>query len=198
MRQAAHGKHPALVRWRCFGSGDRICGHPPDSALSHSPRLPGFAGVPIDASPSMPVLLFAFVTSLVTGVAFGIAPAWMTTRVDPIEALRGAGRSTTRAGSLPRKTLVVFQAALSLVLLSASGLLTTAVAETGESRARVRPGPAHRGEHQSTACRLPSRSNSRRSTAASTIQSQAFRRLFRGSLSLLTARSAVVGVPASG
>jgi predicted permease len=91
------------------------------------PSFPGFAGVPIDASPSMPVLLFAFVTSLVTGVAFGIAPAWMTTRVDPIEALRGAGRSTTSAGSLPRKTLVVFQAALSLVLLSSSGLLTTAV-----------------------------------------------------------------------
>jgi predicted permease len=91
------------------------------------PSLPGFAGVPIDASPSMPVLLFAFVTSLLTGVAFGIAPAWMTTRVDPIEALRGASRSTARAGSLPRKTLVVCQAALSLVLLSASGLLTTAL-----------------------------------------------------------------------
>jgi macrolide transport system ATP-binding/permease protein len=91
------------------------------------PSLPGFAGVPIDASPSLPVLLFAFVTSLLTGVAFGIAPAWMTTRVDPIEALRGASRSTTRTGSLPRKTLVVVQAALSLVLLSASGLLTTAL-----------------------------------------------------------------------
>jgi predicted lysophospholipase L1 biosynthesis ABC-type transport system permease subunit len=83
--------------------------------------------VPIDASPSMPVLLFAFATSLLTGVAFGIAPAWMATRVDPIEALRGASRSTTRAGLLPRKTLVVFQVALSLVLLSASGLLTAAL-----------------------------------------------------------------------
>src|SRR5438874_3764682 len=91
------------------------------------PALPGFAGVPIDASPSMPVLLFATVTSLLTGVAFGIAPAWMTTRVDPIEALRGAGRSTARAGSLPRKTLVVAQSALALVLLSASGLLTSAL-----------------------------------------------------------------------
>src|SRR5260370_538553 len=91
------------------------------------PSLPGLAGVPISASPSMPVLLFAFITSLVTGIAFGIAPAWMATRVDPIESLRGASRSTTRVGSLPRKTLVVFQAALSLVLLSAAGLLTAAL-----------------------------------------------------------------------
>jgi predicted permease len=91
------------------------------------PKIAGVADLPISASPSIPVLLFAFVTSLAAGIAFGIAPAWMATRVDPIEALRGFGRSTTRAGSLPRKTLVVFQAALSLALLSASGLLTAAL-----------------------------------------------------------------------
>jgi len=91
------------------------------------PTFAGFASVPISASPSMPVLMFAFVVSLLTGLAFGIGPAWMATRVDPIEALRGGSRSTGREGSLPRKTLVVFQAALSLVLLSASGLLTAAL-----------------------------------------------------------------------
>src|SRR5437660_2561984 len=91
------------------------------------PSFAGFASVPISASPSMPVLLFAFITSLLTGAVFGIAPAWMATRVDPIEALRGASRSTAGAGLLPRKTLVVLQAALSLVLLSASGLLTAAL-----------------------------------------------------------------------
>lgn len=91
------------------------------------PSSSGFAGVPIGSSPSLPVLLFAFVTSLLTGVAFGLAPAWMATRVDPIEALRGASRSTARTGSLPRKTLVVLQAAFSLVLLSAAGLLTAAL-----------------------------------------------------------------------
>jgi predicted permease len=88
------------------------------------PTFAGAAGVPISTSPSVPVLLFAFVTSLVTGVAFGMAPAWMAVRTDPIEALRGASRSTARSGSLPRSTLVVLQAALSLVLLSAAGLLT--------------------------------------------------------------------------
>ena len=91
------------------------------------PSARGMAGIPINASPSMPVLLFAFCVSLVAAVAFGVAPAWMTTRVDPIEALRGASRSTARIGALPRKMLVVFQAGLSLVLLAASGLLTTAV-----------------------------------------------------------------------
>jgi predicted permease len=91
------------------------------------PSSAGFAAVPISTSPSVPMLLFVVVTSLSTGVAFGIAPAWMAVRVDPIEALRGAGRALARAGSLPRKTLVVVQVALSLVLLSAAGLLTVAL-----------------------------------------------------------------------
>ena len=91
------------------------------------PHVAGMGGVPISAAPSMPVLLFAFGVSTVAGIAFGIAPAWTATRVDPIEALRGASRSTARTGTLPRKTLVVFQAALSLVLLAASGLLTAAL-----------------------------------------------------------------------
>jgi predicted permease len=91
------------------------------------PTFAGFARVPISPSPSKPVLMFAFVISLVTGVAFGIGPAWMATRVDPHEALHGSSRSTAREGSLPRKTLVVLQAAFSLVLLSAAGLLTAAL-----------------------------------------------------------------------
>jgi predicted permease len=90
------------------------------------PALPGQDGIPISASPSLPVLLFAFVTSLLTGTAFAIAPAWMAARVDPVEALRGSGRATPRAGSLSRKSLVVLQTAVSLVLLTAAGLLTAA------------------------------------------------------------------------
>lgn len=91
------------------------------------PRIAGLGSVPIHASPSMPVLLFAVGISLITGIVFGIAPAWIAARVDPIEALRGAGFSTARMGSLPRKMLVVFQVALSLVLLAASGFLTAAL-----------------------------------------------------------------------
>jgi predicted permease len=72
----------------------------------------------------MPVLLFAFAVSVVTGIAFGVAPAWLTSHADPVEALRGVNRSTRDSGSFPRKALVVIQAALSLALLSSAGLLT--------------------------------------------------------------------------
>lgn len=92
------------------------------------PPLPGQGGIPIDASPSLPVLLFALAVSIATGVMFGITPAWMASRADPIEALRGSGRSTPRAGSFSRQSLVVLRTALSLVLLTTAGLLTAAFA----------------------------------------------------------------------
>ncbi len=86
--------------------------------------FPDAVHLPIDASPSLPVLGFAFLMSLVTGVVFGIVPAWITSRSDPAEALRGVNRSTRDRASLPQKSLIVFQAALSLVLLVGAGLLT--------------------------------------------------------------------------
>jgi predicted permease len=79
--------------------------------------------IPIDATPSLTVLAFAFAVSLVTGVLFGVAPAWMTAHADPIEALRGANRSTRHSGLWTQKILVVVQAAVSLILLCAAGLL---------------------------------------------------------------------------
>ncbi|PYX27267.1 MAG: hypothetical protein DMG80_19035 [Acidobacteria bacterium] len=79
--------------------------------------------VAIDPTPSLPVLGFTFAVSLLTGILFGVAPAWLTAQADPADALRGAHRSTSRGGGWTQKTLVVAQAALSLVLLCASGLL---------------------------------------------------------------------------
>jgi predicted permease len=83
----------------------------------------GHSYLPIDAAPSLPVLGFAFALSLVTGVLFGTAPAWMTAHADPIEALRGANRSTRVSGLWTQKILVILQAAVSLALLCAAGLL---------------------------------------------------------------------------
>jgi predicted permease len=79
---------------------------------------------PIQASPSLLVLGFAFVLSLLTGIVFGIVPAWIGSHSDPAEALRGANRMTRDRASLPQKSLIVLQAALSLVLLVGAGLLT--------------------------------------------------------------------------
>jgi predicted permease len=79
--------------------------------------------VPIDAAPSLPVLLFAFAAALATGMVFGVAPAWMSTHVDPIEALRGANRAIGGHGSGVQRALVIAQAAISVVLLCAAGLL---------------------------------------------------------------------------
>jgi predicted permease len=86
--------------------------------------FPDSPNLPIQASPSLPVLGFAFLLSLVTGVVFGIVPAWITSHSDPAEALRGVNRATRDRGALPQKSLIVFQAALSLVMLMSAGLLT--------------------------------------------------------------------------
>ena len=83
----------------------------------------GKSYLPIQAAPSLPVLGFAFAVSLLTGVLFGVAPAWMTAHAKPIEALRGANRSTRSSGLWTQKILVVLQAAVSLALLCAAALL---------------------------------------------------------------------------
>lgn len=79
--------------------------------------------VPISAAPSLPVLLFTLGTSVLTGIIFGIAPAWVTSHSDPVEALRGATRALGGGRAWTQKSLVIVQAAVSIVLLSAAALL---------------------------------------------------------------------------
>jgi putative ABC transport system permease protein len=79
--------------------------------------------VPIEAAPSWPVLFFTLTVSLVTGILFGIAPAWMTSHTDPADALRGAGRSVGAGRSWVQKSLVIAQITVSVVLLSAAAML---------------------------------------------------------------------------
>ena len=85
--------------------------------------FPNATDLPISASPSAIVLGFAFGLSLLTGLVFGIAPSWVTSHAEPAEALRGSNRSTRDSSSFLQRALVVFQSALSLVLLVAAGLL---------------------------------------------------------------------------
>jgi predicted permease len=83
--------------------------------------LERFTSVQVD----MRVLLFLLGISLLTGILFGIAPAWSTTRSDFAEAMKDSGRGTTagRSPHLLRRALVVSEFALALVLLVGAGLL---------------------------------------------------------------------------
>ena len=86
--------------------------------------FPDAKNMPISANPSLAVLGFALLVSLVTGILFGAAPAWLSLHAQPAEALRGVGRTTRDRSSLPQKILVVFQAALSVVLITGAILMT--------------------------------------------------------------------------
>ena len=91
--------------------------------------FPGEQGVPINAAPSPSVIAFALGLSLVTGVLFGIAPAWLAASAQPADALRSNTRTTAQGASLLQRGLVVLQAALSLVLLVAAGLFSQSLSK---------------------------------------------------------------------
>ena len=80
--------------------------------------------IPISTLPSLPVLGFTFAVALLTGIIFGAAPAWFATRTNPLDALRGAGRSSGDHSTLARKALLVVQAALSVVLVAGAAMLS--------------------------------------------------------------------------
>ncbi len=86
--------------------------------------FPGEQHVPISASPSMEVLGFAVGVSMLTGVLFGVAPALMSAKAAPADALRSGTRTTTGGAALLQRGLVVVQAALSVVLLVGAGLFS--------------------------------------------------------------------------
>ena len=71
------------------------------------------------------VLVFAVALSVAAGVSFGLAPAWLMSRVDLISTLRQEGRGSkgSRGRSRARQLLVISELALSLVLMLAASLL---------------------------------------------------------------------------
>ena len=83
----------------------------------------GATDIPVDPSPSWLVIAFAIGASLATGALFGIAPAIVGSRTDPINALRGASRTTGDGSGRLRGSLISLQVALSLVLIMCAGLL---------------------------------------------------------------------------
>jgi putative ABC transport system permease protein len=83
--------------------------------------LPRLNGISI----SWGVLAFAIVVSVAAGTIFGLAPAWLTSRLNLTETLRQEGRGSngSRRRSRLRHALVIGELALSLVLMIAAGLL---------------------------------------------------------------------------
>ena len=82
--------------------------------------IPTTANVTVDAT----VLAFTFATSLLTGLLFGVFPAFRTVNVNLSDTLKEGGRSSE--GTLKNRTrslLVVFESALAVVLLVGAGLL---------------------------------------------------------------------------
>ena len=72
------------------------------------------------------VICFSILLSLLTAAFFGLIPAWQSARPDIIPELKGAcGKAQTNSGRFKtRRFLIVFQIALSLMILFAAGLLT--------------------------------------------------------------------------
>jgi putative ABC transport system permease protein len=82
--------------------------------------LPPTADVKIDGY----VLAFTFAISILTGLLFGLAPAFRTAKVGLIDSLKDGARGTE--GTLRNRTrslLVVFESAVAVVLLIGAGLL---------------------------------------------------------------------------
>jgi predicted permease len=71
------------------------------------------------------VVAFTFFISMLTGIVFGLAPALRASRVDLNETLKEGGRGADRGHGrhMTRKLLVVFEVALSLIVLICAGLL---------------------------------------------------------------------------
>jgi predicted permease len=93
-----------------------------DLLVAASPvDIPRLKEVGLDTS----VLVFTISVSVLTGIIFGLAPAWQATKIDLNEALKEGSRGSTEGlrHNRLRSLLVVSEVALSLVLLISAGLL---------------------------------------------------------------------------
>jgi putative ABC transport system permease protein len=93
-----------------------------DALLALAPSsLPRISEIHLDSG----VLIFSLALSIITGLVFGIAPAWLAARADVNEALKQGTRGSTEGGARGRlrSALVVLEVTFALMLLGGAGLL---------------------------------------------------------------------------
>jgi putative ABC transport system permease protein len=83
------------------------------------PDLPRIQAIGIDGR----VLAFTALAAMLTGIAFGLMPAVQTARTSPGAALKEGARGSSGGGVWIRRTLVVAEVALAVVLLVGAGLM---------------------------------------------------------------------------
>jgi len=107
----AGGAVAALIAW--WGTSLLVAFKPQN--------LPRLEEIAVDSR----VLAFTFGLSLLTGIVFGLLPAWTASRRGVNESLKEGGRSATAGGAHQRlrSTFVVVELAIALILLVGAGLL---------------------------------------------------------------------------
>jgi putative ABC transport system permease protein len=99
-------------------------------------NIPRISTIQLDA----PVLIFTMLVSLVTGVVFGLVPAWQASHVDLNSSLKSGSRtgSAGEGKGRVRNALIMAEVALALVLLISAGLLIQSFARLGQVQSGVR------------------------------------------------------------
>src|SRR6266446_737875 len=148
-----------------------------------------------DISISWSVLLFALGASVVAGAIFGLAPALHAGRVDLTHSLKEAARGSTGSGeqARSRRSLVVIEFALSLVLMVAAGLLLRSFRDLVNVRLGFTPQNV-----MAVRTRLPFPNDPKTDTYATPAQEEPFfRELLRRSRALPRVEEAALGDTAS-
>jgi predicted permease len=115
------GAGGVLVAWMVRNAMPRL--------LSNAWTAPAFS-----AKLSWPIFAFAAAISILTGIIFGLAPAWQATRVQVSSGLKNNGQTITRRRrGLTGKAIVILQVALSMLLVVGAGLFTRTLLQLGRT-----------------------------------------------------------------
>ena len=104
-----------------YGSLEWIKGLLTGDSTSGRLRMPRLSEIAMDPS----TLLFTLIVAILTGLIFGLAPAWQAARPDLNDAMKESGRGTTvgRGGRRLRNALVIAEISLALITMVGAGLM---------------------------------------------------------------------------